>query len=131
MRERKCVGRPRSSRYLSGSDFRCMMPACRREGDIRAVTLLPEEVEALKLIDLQDLGQEEAAAVMGVSRKTIWKDIHSARKKIADAIINGKAIRIEKCESEDTETCGIDICMKKCRGSRCIDSGCADPEDPE
>jgi predicted DNA-binding protein (UPF0251 family) len=61
------------------------------------VLLLPEEIAALDLIDMQGLEQEEAAAVLGVSRKTIWRDIHGARHKIADAILNGKAIQMEGC----------------------------------
>jgi len=61
------------------------------------VSVLPEEMAALTLIDFQDLEQEEAATVLGVSRKTIWRDIHEARHKIADALIHGKTIQIEGC----------------------------------
>ena len=59
------------------------------------VILTFEELEALKLIDLEGLMQEEAAVQMGVSRKTLWNDLKSARKKIATALIQGWAIRIE------------------------------------
>jgi hypothetical protein len=104
-----------------------MMPACKRDtlDNMETVTLLPEEIEAIRLADLMDLDQEEVACMMGVSRKTAWKDIHNARKKIADAIINGKAIRIQGCESTDTEDCGIEICKKMCRGKQCwkLDDG--------
>jgi hypothetical protein len=62
------------------------------------VTILPEELELLKLIDLNGLGQEEASAVMGVSRRTVWKDLHEARRKVADALIHGKRIEIADCE---------------------------------
>ena len=111
MRERRCVGRPRARRCVTGGEFRCMMPACRRNGDIESVTLLPEELEAIRLADLLDLEQEAAAARMGVSRKTLWKDLHSARKKLAEAVINGKAIHVEGCDFMDTEKCGI--CLKR------------------
>ena len=53
------------------------------------------ELEALRLVDLEDLKQEEAAAMMGVSRKTLWNDLHKARKKIANALINGHIIHIQ------------------------------------
>ena len=66
--------------------------------------------------------------MVGVSRKTLWNDIHNARKKIADAIINGKAIRMDKCESMDSDACGFDVCMKKCRGKRCKGMQAADEE---
>ncbi len=107
MRERRCAGRPRSRRCLSGGDFKCMVPACRREAPADTVTLLPEEIEAIKLADLLDMEQEEIAARMGVSRKTAWKDLHSARKKIADAVVNGKILRIEGCEAACQGACGM------------------------
>jgi predicted DNA-binding protein (UPF0251 family) len=52
---------------------------------------------ALHLIDLQQMEQEQAATALGVSRKTIWRDIHEARRKIADALINGKTIQMAEC----------------------------------
>jgi len=54
-----------------------------------------EELEAVRLVDVEDLLQEEAAMYMGVSRKTLWNDLNNARKKIATALIRGWAIRIE------------------------------------
>jgi len=54
-----------------------------------------EELEALRLVDLEDLTQEEAAARMGVSRKTLWNDLQRARKKVINALVNGYEIRIE------------------------------------
>jgi len=59
------------------------------------IILTIEELEALRLVDLEDLTQEEAAAMMGVSRKTLWNDLQRARKKVVNALVNGYAIRIE------------------------------------
>lgn len=53
-----------------------------------------EEVEALRLKDYEGLEQEECAQKMGVSRPTFSRIINTARQKVADAIINGKAIRV-------------------------------------
>jgi predicted DNA-binding protein (UPF0251 family) len=80
-----------------GPSGRCYAPQCDsdQKGDI--VTLLPEEMAALNLIDMQQMEQEQAAAALGVSRKTIWRDIHEARRKIADALINGKTIQMANC----------------------------------
>ena len=61
----------------------------------KIVYLSLEELEALRLVDLEGMYQEEAALEMGVSRKTLWNDLKSARKKVAQALINGWAIRIE------------------------------------
>ena len=54
-----------------------------------------EEVEAIRLKDLEGLEQEECAEKMEVSRQTFQRILNIAREKIADSIINGKAIRIE------------------------------------
>lgn len=92
-------GRPRMNRVLeNGPDSRCYAPQCNSELKDERVLLLPEEMAALNLIDMQQMEQERAAAVLGVSRKTIWRDIHEARRKIADALINGKMIQMAGCK---------------------------------
>lgn len=58
------------------------------------VSLEPDEFEALKLRNLHGLYQEKAAEQMGISRQTFGRILESAHKKIADALINGKAIMI-------------------------------------
>jgi predicted DNA-binding protein (UPF0251 family) len=89
-------GRPRAPRLIAeGTAFRCFGPLCERTGEV--VLLLPEEVEALRLADLEGLEQEEAAEKLGISRKTLWRDLHEARRKVADALVNGKGIRIAGC----------------------------------
>ena len=59
------------------------------------VKLLVEEAEAIRLKDLEGLEQEECAQKMNISRTTFSRILDSARQKIADALLNGKAIRIE------------------------------------
>ena len=54
-----------------------------------------EEVEAIRLKDLDGLEQEECAAKMNVSRQTFQRVLGAARRNIADALFHGKAIRIE------------------------------------
>ena len=54
-----------------------------------------DEYEAVRLKDLEGLEQEDCAKKMNISQPTFHRLVLSARKKIADAIINGKAIRIE------------------------------------
>jgi len=54
-----------------------------------------EEAEAIRLKDLEGLEQEECAQRMSVSRSTFARVLASARQKMADALLNGKAIRIE------------------------------------
>lgn len=59
------------------------------------VGLTVDELEAVRLKDLEGLEQEEAAARMGIARTTFRRVLVSARAKIADALVTGKAIRIE------------------------------------
>ena len=54
-----------------------------------------EEAEAVRLKDLEGLEQEEGASKMNISRPTFQRMLVSARRKIADALLNGKAIRID------------------------------------
>jgi predicted DNA-binding protein (UPF0251 family) len=63
--------------------------------DLKEIILAIDEYEAVRLKDLEGLEQEECAKKMNVSQPTFHRLILSARKKIADAIINGKAIKIE------------------------------------
>lgn len=62
---------------------------------LEEVSLSFEEIEAVRLKDMEGLEQEQAAARMGVSRPTFQRILASARNKIAAAILSGKAIRIE------------------------------------
>jgi uncharacterized protein len=86
-------------------------PLCRRVGFIPSITyfkpagiplreleeicLSVEELEAIRLKDLEDLEQEQCAEKMNISRPTFVRIIDSARKKVAEALIKGRAIRIE------------------------------------
>ena len=67
------------------------IPACALE----QVTLTLDEVEALRLADLNGLYQEQAAKQMKISRPTFSRIIEEARRKVADALIHGKALRLE------------------------------------
>ena len=58
--------------------------------------LSKDEFEAIRLIDSENLPQEQAAKQMKVSQPTLSRILTSARKKIAEAITKGKAIKIEK-----------------------------------
>jgi uncharacterized protein len=59
------------------------------------VVLLPDELEALRLIDLQDLSQEEAAAAMGVSRSTLQRILNRGRRQVTRALVDGAALVLE------------------------------------
>ena len=63
---------------------------------LEEVDLSIDELEALRLCDLKDLEQKEAAKKMKVPQSTLQRILTSARKKVAEALINGKAIKIRK-----------------------------------
>ena len=62
---------------------------------LEEVVLTVDECESLRLADLQALSHEEAATKMKISRATFGRIIEKARQTLVDAIVNGKAIRIE------------------------------------
>jgi len=62
---------------------------------LEEITLTLDEYEAVRLADLESLYHEEAAEKMRVSRQTFGNIIAAARKKVADSLINGKALKIE------------------------------------
>jgi predicted DNA-binding protein (UPF0251 family) len=70
-------------------------PAGIRMAELEEVRLLVEEAEAIRLKDLEGLDQEDCAEKMKVSRSTFARILDAARGKVADALLNGKAIRIE------------------------------------
>jgi len=64
-------------------------------GSLEEVVLTVEEAEALRLKDIEGLEQGESAEKMNISRSTFQRVLASARQKIADAILNGKAVNIK------------------------------------
>ena len=66
---------------------------------MRMVILFYSELEAMRLVDVEGLTQEEAAAMMGVSRKTLWNELKSGRRKVVEAILNGWNIEIRGREN--------------------------------
>ena len=70
-------------------------PAGIRITDLNESILALDEFESVRLKDLECLDQEECAKKMNISQPTFHRLVLAARKKIADALVNGKAIKIE------------------------------------
>ena len=70
-------------------------PAGVRGCELEEVLLTLDELEALRLADLEGLYQEEAAEQLGVSRQTFGNIVKSAHAKVADCLVNAKKLRIE------------------------------------
>jgi len=63
--------------------------------ELQVVELTLDELEALRLADLQGEYQEAAATQMKISRATFARIVEAARRKVADALVHGKAIQIQ------------------------------------
>lgn len=70
--------------------------------ELEIVELTVEEMEAYRLRHINDLEQQEAADAMHTSQSTYQRILYSAYKKIADALINGKAIKIIQSDRHAT-----------------------------
>ena len=82
----------------------------------RTQVLTVEELEAVRLCDLEDLEQDEASVSMNVSRATFQRTLYQARKKIAEALCAGLAIKIGGGNYELAQyPCG---CRRKCGNCR-------------
>ena len=66
------------------------VPLC----ELEETELSLDEFEALRLADFEGLYQEEAARRMKISRQTFANIVHEARRKVADVLVHGKALKI-------------------------------------
>ena len=88
--------RPRKRRILAQTPRPAIYkPAGVPLDGLRHVSLLHEELEALRLADLEGLIQSEAARRMGVSRSTFQRIVTQARHQVALALIEGHALQVE------------------------------------
>lgn len=94
-------------------------PLTQSVGEREFVLMSVEEYESIRLIDFEGMNQEACADRMNVARSTIQRMYNDAKQKIADALVNGKVLKIEGgdyklCEeNEPTFGCGL------CRRHRC------------
>jgi predicted DNA-binding protein (UPF0251 family) len=93
--------RPRKQRILSDR----LRPAIYKPAgvaldDLRRVVLLYEELEALRLADLEGLSQAQGAERMGVSRSTFQRIVSRARRQVALALSEGQALQVEPAPSD-------------------------------
>lgn len=86
------------------------IPMC----DLEIVNLSIEELEAIRLCDLLQVEQNEAADMMGISRKTFWNDLQKARQKVVDALVNGKAIEISGGDYVNSGECKVEFFCRDC-----------------
>ncbi len=87
------MARPKKTRLCEGIVCgKAFKPTRLPMSELKQVDLYYDEVEALRLCDLEGLTQEQAGKQMGVSRGTVQRILTTARKKMASAIVNGEAL---------------------------------------
>ena len=94
--------RPIKRRFIRfNPDIRYFKPRAVPLRDLEEVILDADEVEAIRLCDFKNLDQIEAAEKMKISQSTLQRILVLARQKIAEALIKGKAIRINKINKDE------------------------------
>ncbi|MFH1823328.1 MAG: DUF134 domain-containing protein [archaeon] len=130
--------RPRICRRVQWhSPWRHFTPSGDGISEVEEVKLTHEEVEALRLRDLEKLDQSKAAKKMDISQPTFHRLLNEAHGKVAKALVNGNLLKIEgdfkiikKPERRFLGPIGTCICPKckkeleKIPGVRCIDIRC-------
>jgi len=69
--------------------------------ELEEVTLSMDEIEAVRLADYEGLYHQDAAGKMKISRQTFGRIVGSARKKMAECLLKGKALKIETQKKEE------------------------------
>jgi predicted DNA-binding protein (UPF0251 family) len=82
---------------------------------LEEVSLRLDELGALRLADYQGFYHEEAAAKMKISRATFGRVLEEARRKVAEAILQGKALKIETSREEKGDPNEGRLCRAKRR----------------
>ncbi len=88
-------GRPRKKKIIHEQPRIDLFNPGGRPGRPEEVIVAIEEYEAIRLHDYLGMSQKTAAQMMGISQQSFSRIVREARKKVADAIVNAKIIRIE------------------------------------
>lgn len=93
------MSRPKKIRICEGRMFeKAFKPTRIPMNKLNKIEIMRDELEALKLCDMTGLTQEQAGQKMGVSRGTVQRILTSARKKVAEALVEGSALIIREEE---------------------------------
>ena len=88
--------RPKKTRWIKClPGERCFRPKCKPLNKLEGVVLSIDEFEAMRLACLEGMKQRDAAKLMKISRPTFSRIVTAACRKVTDALVNVKAIRIE------------------------------------
>ena len=111
------MARPVSPRNIAGRPVATLF----KPGGVPALAQIPlalDEFEAVRLADLEQLEQAQAARRMGVSRQTFGRVLGAARRKVAQALVLGHALRIEGGGATGAARPRCPYCSHPCRATK-------------
>ncbi len=112
------MARPRSPRTIAGRPVATLF----KPGGVPALAQIGmtlDEFEAVRLADLEAFDHAQAARRMGISRQTFGRALSSARRKVAEALVLGHALRIEVAPGEEPTTRPrCPYCSHPCRATK-------------
>ena len=111
--------RPKKCRKICMMPDNCQFGPLDKDGQDH-ISMSIDEYETIPLIDLEGFTQEMCAGQMKVARTTVQWIYNDARRKLADALVNGKSLSIEGgdytlCDGSDTDCCHNDSCCHRKR----------------
>ncbi|NOX15498.1 MAG: DUF134 domain-containing protein [Epsilonproteobacteria bacterium] len=90
-------GRKRKCRNIDENHCEiCFKPCGIKSSLLETVVMYEDEMEAIRLADYKSLYQQDCAQRMKISRTTFSRLIESARKKVADSLLNNKILEVQK-----------------------------------
>ena len=92
----KSKGRPKKTRFIQNSPKIIRFSPRGRPGRPDEIDLKIDELEAIRLTDYTGLSQKQASNSMQVSQQTFSRILRQARQIMADALVNGKIIKIKE-----------------------------------
>ena len=102
--------RPRKSRRVCCLPESNVFGTLNAKSDSNLIIMTVDEYETIRLIDSEDMTQEECADRMNVARTTVQRIYNDARKKLAEFLVNGKKLKIEggdyKLCEKSKQNCG-------------------------
>ncbi len=107
------MARPvRCRRICAEPEFNTFIPLNHQEAERVVLTL--DEYEAIRLIDLENNTQEQCSRQMDISRTTVTEIYASARKKLADCLVNGKVLVIQGGSYRFCDGSAYSYCQRSC-----------------
>ena len=67
------------------------------------IEIYPDELEALKLVYIDNLTTDEASSIFGVSKTTFWRILESGRRKVVEALVNLRPLKIVALQQKSIE----------------------------